>query len=93
MYKLYAPITVQLRYVFSIVTMCVAKFLMKKHFLLLLNQKISLHAESFSAICVFQVEESVLFINLMYTIPIQIIITIYFVYTYISYAAFVGKFL
>ena len=71
--------------------MCVAKFLMKKHFLLLLNKKISLHAESFSAICVFQVEESVLFINLMYTIPIQIIITIYFVYTYISYAAFVGK--
>jgi hypothetical protein len=27
----------------------------------------------------------------LYTIPIQITITIYFVYTYISYAAFVGK--
>jgi hypothetical protein len=39
------------------------------------------------------VEEAVVFVNLMYTIPLQIVITIYFVYTYIGLAAFVGKIL
>jgi hypothetical protein len=38
-----------------------------------------------------QVEEAVLFINFMYTIPIQIIITVYMVFTYINYAALIGK--
>lgn len=45
----------------------------------------------FLQIILLQVEEAVLFVNFLYTIPIQITVTIYFVYTYISYAAFVGK--